>query len=74
MNVTQVRPNEPEEEIVGTLCSAIQRQSATCMDLVRYAVELERAQCAALAEKEARSQAVRSNLLGEQWRPISPGR
>jgi len=42
-------------EVIDSLCSTIQRQSATCWELVVRAVQLEREQCAMLAEQEAQA-------------------
>jgi hypothetical protein len=42
---------QPSLEVIDDLCFTIQRQSATCMELVRQAVYIEREQCAKAAEQ-----------------------
>jgi hypothetical protein len=48
--------SEPEAgtgtEVINSLASTIQRQSAACGSFVRDAVEMEREQCALIAESE----------------------
>jgi hypothetical protein len=39
--------------VIDRLCFTIQRQSAMCLEFVKYAVEAEREQCAKVAETEA---------------------
>ena len=45
---------QPANEVIDRLSFTIQRQSAMCMEFVQHAVEVERRQCAELAEAEAR--------------------
>jgi hypothetical protein len=46
---------QPANETIDRLSFTIQRQSAMTMEFMKYAVDEERRQCAALAESEVRS-------------------
>jgi hypothetical protein len=57
---------QPGLEVIDSLCAAIQRQSATCWELVTRAVELEREQCAILADQEVQALAARLDDPGSR--------
>jgi len=44
---------QPATAVIDRLSLTIQRQSAMCLEFVKYAVEAEREQCARIAEAEA---------------------
>jgi hypothetical protein len=62
----QTWESDPETEVINSLSLAIQRQSATCKDLVTEAVALEREQCAAVAEEEAKILVAESDHSGSR--------
>jgi hypothetical protein len=62
----QERVKETGFEVIDSLCFTIQRQSATCLDLVKDAVFMERERCASLAEAEAALLAARSDGPGSR--------
>lgn len=58
--------NQTEVEVIDSLCFAIERQSADCLDFVKHAVVVERAECAAIAEREAQLLAARMDEAGSR--------
>jgi hypothetical protein len=61
-----VNRNQTEVEVIDSLSFAIVRQSGACVDFLKHAVAVERAECAAIADREARTLRARSDESGSR--------
>ena len=52
---------QPGTEVIDRLCFTIQRQSATCLEYVKHGIEVEREECANVAEAESESLAAQGD-------------
>jgi len=55
---------QPGTEVIDRLCFTIQRQSATCLEFVKHGIEVEREECAKVAEAEVASLAAKGDQPG----------